>query len=52
MRDIRFVLSRWGMCCGSESQRGTVVWFDVVGGWERLAPRVECGSWRVGRSCS
>lgn len=32
MGDIRFVLSRWAMCCGSEGQRGTGGWFDVVEG--------------------
>lgn len=32
MCDIRFVLSRWGICGGSEGQRGTGGWFDVVGG--------------------
>lgn len=35
MRDIRFFLSRWGMCRRSGGQGGTGGWFDVVGGWRR-----------------
>ena len=36
MRNIFFALSRSGISCGSECQRGTGGWFDVVGGAEEV----------------
>ncbi len=32
------------MCCGSEGQGGTGGWFDVAGGWRRLAPGLSAGA--------